>query len=592
MARALRRSGDPRLIAIGAVAAVALTAIVAIFLTSRPDTFHGTGSRLLLTEQDEEAWTTSPDGRYLAVSAYDTDDLVLRDLGSGKVRQVTHGAGRCWAVFSPDGKRIAFVRSLSRTESELHIIGADGNGERTLFRNPQAHPYPLDWSPDGRQILVRLLRDDTTAELVSISAEDGAVQPLRVPRQTQLNRALFAEDSSSIVFDAHSAGESRTEIHRLSRDGKESTLVGRPGSNWLIAWSPDRRRLVFFSDRKGTAGIWSTSVSGGAAGEPRELAPNVGRWTPLGITRTGSLLYRSEADTLDVYTAVLDLAAGRTVTAPAPVMDRFMGTHAYPNWSEDGRRLVFESNRTAPAQPALILYEPVSGLKRELTIDLARLMRPQWTAHGTSIMVVGQAKDGETGQYRIDPATGKATLFMTSKDLQAPYEGAWSADGRIYFNRYMDWRRGLFRLNVRTRERRVIYVPPPGVDLGTENLALAPDGRTLAFHARNDAAKSAALMVVPAEGGAARPLLTVTLPERFLYGSFTWTPDSRAILAARTRGAVSEIWQVPVDGTPPSKIDFPYQMRILSLRLNPDGKTIAFGRLDYRSEIWTLQNFL
>jgi Tol biopolymer transport system component len=74
-------------------------------------------------------------------------------------------------------------------------------------------------------------------------------------------------------------------------------------------------------------------------------------------------------------------------------------------------------------------------------------------------------------------------------------------------------------------------------------------------------------------------------------GSFTWTPDSRRILAARTLGANSEIWQVPIDGGSPSKIDFPGG-RVVVLRLNPDGKTIAFMRASWRSEIWVLHNFL
>jgi hypothetical protein len=86
-------------------------------------------------------------------------------------------------------------------------------------------------------------------------------------------------------------------------------------------------------------------------------------------------------------------------------------------------------------------------------------------------------------------------------------------------------------------------------------------------------------------------LLTVHQPEAFLYGSFTWTPDSKQILASRTNGEVSEIWRVPVDGGPPAKIDFP-PMRVQSLRLNRDGKTIAFANVKNRAEIWVFERFL
>src|SRR6266542_3738259 len=90
------------------------------------------------------------------------------------------------------------------------------------------------------------------------------------------------------------------------------------------------------------------------------------------------------------------------------------------------------------------------------------------------------------------------------------------------------------------------------------------DGRTLAFHARNNAAGTGTLMLVPVDGGEARPLLTIHRPESFWYGSFTWTPDGRRILAVRSRSQerpehepVSELWQVPVDGSAPTKIEFP-----------------------------------
>ena len=105
-------------------------------------------------------------------------------------------------------------------------------------------------------------------------------------------------------------------------------------------------------------------------------------------------------------------------------------------------------------------------------------------------------------------------------------------------------------------------------------------------------------MLMSPEGGEARSLLTVKIPQSFWYGSFTWTPDSRKILAVITNQGhtpneelVSEIWQVPVDGSPATKIDFP-PLWITSLRLNPDGKTLAFQVRHWRSEIWVLQNFL
>jgi len=607
LATALRRSANNRRRNIARLAVASLVAglgiLTVILLADRTEPLQGTASRLLLSEEDTTTVRSpSPDGKFLAMTSWDTGDLVLRDVSSAKIRRLTHKStawaqqpgGVYAAIFSPDGRRIAYIWANSRTDNELRIIGVDGSGERTLYHPSLENGASLlDWSPDGNHILISLQRlDETTQQLALISAADGSLQFPAIPEGLRFRRVLFAANGNGVVFNAPLAKGAGSEIRQLTFGGTESTLVATNGdSNSLIGWSPDRRRLIFSSDRRGRPGIWAVTVSErGAEGAQQELVPDASNWETFGITQTGSLFYRNNADSVDVYTAALDVAGRRTIAPPQRVMDRFVGSYIYPNWSEDGSRLVFNSNHD-PRQPALVIYEPQSGVRREVQVDSRHMGRPQWV-HGGSIMAIGESRDGILGQFRINPATGETKLFMSAKDLESTSEGVWSADGKIQFNRYSDFRRGIFRLNAKTGERRVLYVPPPDVDVGTEDLALSPDGRTLAFHARNNKAQSAALMLIPAEGGEARALLTIRQPESFLLGAFTWTPDSQALLAARTRNnRVSEIWRVPVDGSPAAKIDFP-AMRIVCLRLNPDGKTIAFHGGEWRSEIWLLQNFL
>ena len=478
----------------------------------------------------------------------------------------------------------------SRTEFELRIVGADGKGERLLYKDasPQ-YMVPLDWSADGKRILVQF-----DLSLATISVMDGSRSPINGVVVARTGRAMFAPDGNGIVFDVAQQGskESLFDIHRISMSGVETSLVEHPANDSLIGWSPDRRKLIFSSDRSGKYSIWAVNISDrGVEGEPQELRPGAGQVEPLGITRDGSLYYRLDAQSVNVYTAVLDLAAQRTVSAPKPIMTRFNGPYEYPNWSEDGARLVF-SSRQDPRHSELLIHAFEDGTTRILPVNLLTVWRPQWYAHRTSIVAIGTSKDGQAGHFRIDPLTGDARPLISFNAVGGKtFEGVWSADGTTMFNRYSDWRRGLFSFNVKTGERKILYVPPAGVDLGTENLALSPDGRTLAFHARNDAAGMASLMLVSTGGGEARVLLTVKRPEAFLYGSFAWTPDSKQVLASRTKNDISEIWRVPVEGAPPARIEFP-PMRVQSLRLNRDGKTIAFTNVKNRAEIWAFERFL
>jgi len=129
------------------------------------------------------------------------------------------------------------------------------------------------------------------------------------------------------------------------------------------------------------------------------------------------------------------------------------------------------------------------------------------------------------------------------------------------------------------------------MDLRLENLALSPDERTLAFHLHQQASGTSSLMLVPAAGGPARELLTITKPEHFGFGSFAWSGDSQQVLAVRSRDDTSELWLVPVNGEQPRRVDFP-SMQIFQLRMNPDGRTIAFRAGNPSGEVWVAENVL
>jgi Tol biopolymer transport system component len=105
-------------------------------------------------------------------------------------------------------------------------------------------------------------------------------------------------------------------------------------------------------------------------------------------------------------------------------------------------------------------------------------------------------------------------------------------------------------------------------------------------------------MVIPAAGGQARLLWRIDKPEDFPFGSFAWTSDSTQVVAVRTQNAtleqrdqVSELWLVPLNGSPRKRVDFP-AIRIAQLRMNPDGRKIAFTSGEAAGEVWVAENIL
>jgi Tol biopolymer transport system component len=559
---------------------------------------RGITARQLFEDDLTSFATPSPDGRYLAVTDWSTGDLAVRDVLTGELRRVTakrktfeesqvQAAG---ALFSPQGRRLAYVWTDYRSPLELRIINLDGSGDRLLLSKSDVFSASImDWSPDESRLIVRLQRKDGSAELVIVSTANGASIPLRLGRERGLRTALFSKDGNSIVYDAtpEEAEGDKADIYAAPlAGGIETGIIENPADDTIIGWAPDGSTLVFASDRTGVPSIWAVRVvNGKAQGEPELLKSDMGRIAPLRITRNGTLFYTVLTPLFDVYTAALDLS-GLTISAPKPITLRFAGHNQYPNWSRDGAYLSWTSGR-GTSKPLILVQNVKTGQVREVTPKLTRYSGPQW--HPTNGHIVMHATgDAGGGFYGVDPATGDASLLIQDEVAESTLEGVWSGDGKTLFNRFGDWHRGLYRLDTASGRKQVLFVPPDGSQLLLENLALSPDDSTLAFTLDEYPRKGQiSLMLIPSSGGDARVLLSIVKPDRFAFGALAWTPDSREIIMARSSG----IYVVSVSGGQPRRINAQVREAKM-LRLSPDGKTLAFTAGEVKAHVWAMDNFL
>jgi Tol biopolymer transport system component len=105
----------------------------------------------------------SPDGRWLAVEAWDDTDrsrngLYLRRTSDGggltRVTANPYGDPDMQGDFSPDGGRIVFTRSSPdhRGGRAVFVVNVDGTGEHQLTPWGMSGCCGASWSPDGRWI--------------------------------------------------------------------------------------------------------------------------------------------------------------------------------------------------------------------------------------------------------------------------------------------------------------------------------------------------------------------------------------------------------------------------------------------------------
>jgi TolB protein len=141
----------------------------------------------------------SPDGRRIAFES-NWQVWVMNEDGSGQRRLTRNGARNLAPAWSPDGQRIAFEHRIGRVQRdecsgcgtarfvEIHVVNADGSGERTLTRSGERNLGP-SWSPDGRRIAF-VSRRDGNAEIYAMNADGSEQRNLtRTPRRQESSAA-------------------------------------------------------------------------------------------------------------------------------------------------------------------------------------------------------------------------------------------------------------------------------------------------------------------------------------------------------------------------------------------------------------------
>ena len=109
----------------------------------------------------------APDGRTLAFARLGSGIFRMSIDGTG-LRRLTSGARDIYPVWSPEGKRIAFLRPF-RAEWRLYVMSRNGSGVRRLALAPPAG-RPT-WTANGKSILI-----PSAADIVRVDAKTGRIQ--------------------------------------------------------------------------------------------------------------------------------------------------------------------------------------------------------------------------------------------------------------------------------------------------------------------------------------------------------------------------------------------------------------------------------
>jgi Tol biopolymer transport system component len=429
----------------------------------------------------------SPDGRYISYENVDQgDDLFLHDLVTGADRRLTKAANKEAAegesAFSRDSKQLAYGWTNNQGFDELQVIDLQGSGipqPRRLFVDKDInYLQPLDWTPDGKWILVEVSRQDKTDQIALISTGDGSLRLLKsfAPSIVPFGHTIcLSPDAKYVAFYLRDRGAPAGDILVLAIDGRQEIPAVVKKSAKLVGWSPDGTRLLFTSDRTGSNSLFALPVSDGRPqGEPELINADIGQLSNLGLTTSGSLYsFERGGANSDLKIASFDFSTGEILSPPTDlVVQYFAGSNRSPDWSPDGKSLAYVVEHGSRAgEFSLAIRSLETDQVQELRPQLGRVDWLRWTPDGGSFVVSGIDLKGVSGLWRVDRTTAEVSAIAPGIFTPRTYDWpglenrfhGWSPDGRkIYYQRSLPSSRAVIRFEPRVEPRYLGQTSLPG----------------------------------------------------------------------------------------------------------------------------------
>jgi Tol biopolymer transport system component len=213
----------------------------------------------------------SPDGKRAAVSRADGENrsVWVVDFARGVSTRLTFGGADRTAVWSPDGKEVAF-RSNRKGGPGLYKKKADGSGEEENLLASAQNMNPTSWSPDGRFLLYDVLQEDARAFDMWILPLAGGKARRLLSTEYDEGQGVFSPDGRWVAYLSNESGREEVYVTAFLEDGsiKGKWLVSRGALSWTPHWRPDSKELDYVG---ADSSLMSVAISPGAefqAGPP------------------------------------------------------------------------------------------------------------------------------------------------------------------------------------------------------------------------------------------------------------------------------------------------------------------------------------
>ena len=161
-------------------------------------------------------------------------------------------------VWSPDGKRLAFVQGDRRGNSDIMVLDLGSGKARRLTDGNGINTEP-SWNPQGTQLA--FTSDREGGPQVFLMQDDGS-NLRRLTGEGQYNASpTWSPNGAMVAYVSRFEGKFDLFVYKLG-EGKAYQITTGVSTSESPSWSPDERRLVFTSNRFGSSQIFTTDLSG------------------------------------------------------------------------------------------------------------------------------------------------------------------------------------------------------------------------------------------------------------------------------------------------------------------------------------------
>jgi len=442
-------------------------------------------------------------------------------------------------TFSPDGKRMAYIRGNDPEPGKYRLLSAnlDGSDEKILQIAPLPQPDNLSWSPDGKRIA-----------FISYSQSNALGQ--------------------LSIFEIAS--------------GKDTPLTSFPDRVFLdLAWTPDGRGLLVNYRSSGAANrqIGFVSYPGGSF---QSLTNDIHGYRTLSLSGDGKAMVsvqQQETDTVALQPATANGASTALSGLPNQAELRGVG------WDSHGELLVTTTT-------SILRMSPDGSRQTTLLSDPSETI--YWSSvcpRGGPILFSTYLRDGKTSYniWRVDANGSRPKQLTSGKDEEWPL---CSPDGASFYyeDNATSW---IMKMPIDGGSPELIKagVVPTGFMEGAANLSLdgrwMPEIESILDPATQTSTHKVALVDVATNSEASvkyiEPRADIALP-------IAITPDGKAVAYTIVENGVGNVWVQPLDGSPGHRLTNFTSDQIRTFQFSPDGKSLAVARFHVVSDVVLLRD--